>query len=649
MSLLRLPSRGILIRFLICHFFAFQVSIFFGAVDPSSNFSVHVSRDVSGNRIIERNTLTTDFQNGSKAVCGVMNHSASADIWQPYQYLGNCHWRLLRVTGYSINFYEDLIPEDSSSPEIVCPFTVRRLYTTLSGEVDFLSPEGNYTYLSALQSTTAPASVSWCGDRKKWINHMVCGRSFIGFRKRVDISKPNVLEMQYPLMTSVTLIIDSHRRLFDDCYLGYQLNFNGSMGLPLDCGTTDSLTLKPATKLNTARNQVTFRIFGQTLKQANMMKTASHMGFTTTWRPEAEFHSVECSTVVSELTFFFGHRQMTWLLGVNIGHLIHDNLYRVFSTIHSYVNLLQDSEDRNEYLVIAADGDWKQGWYQGFEKSWGIGPLGHLMEALMPRRPALQIGMCFKKAVFDCPMSNTMVPMEYLQKWLERNYRMSFSPLPRIRDEKKLLLLMVRNKNSSRSIDNAQEMSATAVNAGWNVSIPLSSDNSSIYHKMLDLLPLFQKCSLLVGLHGSELAPMIFMPRYSVVVEIIPIHFKYVDAWYLHQANASTLHLLRWSPVNSSIEYGPRMNSYTEKKYYKVQELNRTEEEGARRMRSTFRAPIEEWSQILNFSDVILHNDDLKETSSFVESHSRKKKRVSKKIVSQINGRFSQVKDRLRR
>ena len=624
MMLWRCRKRNQIIRILIAFVLIFQGWIFW-KTEPNMLVSTAV------NPIINN----TNISNGN--CCSVMNHSASNDVWQPYHYLGNCNWKLLRVTGYSINFYNELVAEDLSSSDIVCPFTVRRLYTTLRGEVDLLSPEGKYNYLNKTQSGMI-ATVSWCGDRKKWINHLVCGRSFIGFRKRFDISNPDVLETSYPIKTTISLIADAKQIRYDDCYLNYQLNFNGTKGLPMGCSNVTSQLP------TTVKTQTSFRLFGQTLKQGWMMKTASYMGFGTTWRPESEFETAECTIIKSELTFFFGHRQMTWLLGVNIGHVIHDNLFRVFSTIHTYVDLLNDSKDKNEYLVVADGG--KQGWHQGFEQTWGISPLGYIMEALMPRRPLLERGMCFKRVVFDCPTSNSMVPMEYLQRWLEKRYRMSFSPIPDVVNEKRLLLLMVRNMNSSRSIANAQEMSETAIARGWDVSVPLSPGNSSVYKRMVDLLPLFQRTSLLVGLHGSELAPMIFMPRYSVVVEIIPIHFKYVDAWYLHQANASSLHLIRWSPVNSSVEYGPRTNSYTENKYFSVLALNRTEEEGARRMRSTFRAPIEEWNQIIDIADGIFKNDGVVRNSSSPTVRFRKK-RIPMKTVAQ-SGTFNYAKGRKR-
>ena len=598
----------------------------------TTNANVGIAIKVKINKITTNELLLTSREvfkkRNENITCAVANHAQSSEIWQPMQSDGICSWKLLRFAGL-IEDYSNLSSENSALPSLQCLFEFRRFYSVSNGEIDLFPLGGQpqqFTYLPHINtSRMQSASIKWCADRQKWIGCRTCGYSCNQFSKFVNED----VELEYPIKTSVRLVLDrSNKYIKDDCYLRFQNEFNGTGDFDTACqdypilndteATVESFGSRKLLSKYKLANPFRFRLFGKTQDQAKMMLTAGRMGFRTIWRPSSEFPYASCKgRTRRELTFFFGRRIHRKLVSTNIGHWLHDNYFPMFSTIHSYVNLL--SGERQRYRVVAIDDAWQYAWKQ----TWAVGPLGYLLEAIAPKRPILVYKTCYTNAIFDCPKANSMAPMEYLQKWLEFKHQMSFSPIPDIVDQQRVLLLMLRRSSSSRSIENYKEMISLAEQRQWNVSVPLHPSNSSIYGKMIDILPILQTTSLLVGFHGAELSPMIFMPRYSVVIEIVPLYFKYLDGWYIHQANASSHHLIRWSPTNSSLHYGPSWESsdaYSRNKRYEDifystrKDFNRIHEFGARSMRSGLRASMDEWSQLLQISEGILKNDGMNRT-----------------------------------
>eukprot|EP01059_Diplonema_ambulator_P004312 TRINITY_DN14009_c0_g1_i1.p1 TRINITY_DN14009_c0_g1~~TRINITY_DN14009_c0_g1_i1.p1 ORF type:complete len:592 (+),score=160.17 TRINITY_DN14009_c0_g1_i1:26-1801(+) len=535
-----------------------------------------------------RANATTEKKVSRGGVCRhPQQHEASADIDEPLERISSCEWKLLRPEGgviqpgFSVASYS---PQNMTS----CPFEFRRAVTSRGSDLDV------FTHASATPFLRHAPKITWCAGHKEWRSCRYCGYSCNNFPRLTRLDQ----SVGYPHGSTIKLFIDRHRYLTNtsDVWMA-EMKEKYPVGRRL-----------LATKYKTMPTPW-LRLYGDGQEAHNSVLTAERMGFRVVWRPDSEFNKPEtkgrCKATSNTLTFFFGRRLQVKLVQSNIGHWIHDNYFPIFSVINKYVPL-RTAEDATKYRVVAMDDKA----LSRFNEQWAVGPLAHLLEAIMPKRRSIYAvyKSCITRAVFDCAEENSMEPMEPLWNWLQNVHKMSFTPLGKV--QRRNMLLMLRRPGTSRSIANPGEMASTADSLGWNVSLPLdpTTENGTIWMKMLDVLPLLQECSLLVGFHGTELAPMIFMPRGSAVVEIVPLYFRYLDAWYIHQAKASSLHLVRWTPANSSVVYGAPWNTsetfahYNQKYeqlYYSELKEGRRWEFGARALRSSLTVPMGEWEEVL--------------------------------------------------
>eukprot|EP01062_Namystynia_karyoxenos_P064878 TRINITY_DN5802_c1_g2_i1.p1 TRINITY_DN5802_c1_g2~~TRINITY_DN5802_c1_g2_i1.p1 ORF type:complete len:766 (+),score=201.44 TRINITY_DN5802_c1_g2_i1:79-2376(+) len=292
------------------------------------------------------------------------------------------------------------------------------------------------------------------------------------------------------------------------------------------------------------RVQHRLRLYGATAAQ---YETAVRMGWDVRERSEGTLAEQPCvGKPADALTFFFGITKLRKVLYINVGHWFHDVFFPLFQTISIYVNLT--AERVPEYYVQMLPGQWEWSWMPMPE----LAGMAHLLTSLAPVRPPLRQGQCYSRAVFDCPLANTMGPMRPMQNWLERKHGFSFAPLPwpaAGSGRRPLLLMLLRRWGGDRFLANWEQLAAAARREGYDVQHPLSTEGSGPENRAAKLLRLaadMQRAHVLVGCHGAEIAGMPFMPRGSVVVEILPTAMRYLDMWYVRQAEAAELSLVRW-------------------------------------------------------------------------------------------------------
>ena len=326
--------------------------------------------------------------------------------------------------------------------------------------------------------------------------------------------------------------------------------------------------------------------------------------------------SQTCRIVVTRPTFFFRRRSVATLAQTNIAHWLHDVLFPIFMTIYNHVGDPLSAD----FAVVPDEGDATHALWSEY---WAVGEIGQkLLSALVPYRSRVQLGagMCFRHAVFDCPAADSMRPIAPFQRWLAAAKRLSFAPLPvpppvpaagtasGAAGTALRLTLLMRCPGGSRYLAGHEEMRRVARQEGFVVATP---PPVPIFLQMTALVTVLQRTHVLAGVHGSELAPMLFMPNGSVVVEIVPQEFRYHDAWYVGQAAASGLHLLRLTPFATTYTmYGEGHGRVCGRHFYKYEKKvleEPNDESSYRQLASNITLSTHTWKTTLTLAKELLY------------------------------------------
>ena len=564
---------------------------------------------------------TTATTATTPAVCtSLSNNVAHKEIWEPITPTNTtpCTFVMNRPEASMLGvnssqaFRMEEMADVARKTQLECLNAFSRIPGPRGGDFD--------VFQSGTEASVAPAhtpSIQWCASTAQWRGCRQCGYSC----NNLEAAKGGYIDVgiKYPILRTIRVYVgNQQRRVYTD---SAEWNVTQMKVEQLE---------KPGRHLLSRKKGLAspyLTLFGDA-KSYDSALTAERMGFRANYRPTEEWNNkkyhTKCLKMVRGITFFFSRRFRMKDVQTNIGHWLHDNYFPMFTVISRYMANMTEARHALNYRVVPFDDVYMK----GFKQSWAVGPLAHLLEALLPRRSKLYVkGKCYAQAVFDCAPANSMEPMQPLHRWLRNVHKMDFMPLLNRKtahawssgtlDHPNNMLLMLRKRGTARFIDNYRDMVDTATGLGWNVTVPLNPDagNGTITHRMLDVLEHLQTCALMVGFHGNELATMFFMPRGSVVVEIVSVYFRYLDAWYIRQAKASSLHLVRWTPSNESISFGPRWR--WEEVYMKASAHDRrffadrastgeVYEYGARAMRSSLVANIEEWRALLRLASSLL-------------------------------------------
>ncbi|KAJ9436806.1 hypothetical protein DIPPA_22489 [Diplonema papillatum] len=266
-----------------------------------------------------------------------------------------------------------------------------------------------------------------------------------------------------------------------------------------------------------------------------------------------------CASVVELPTVFFRRRFLMNLAQSNMGHYLHDVLFPMFMTVYNHVGL--EAMHGRRYRVVPEGDGWDEGPWRRY---WAIGFPGTLLSAVFPKevRETLSDRKCFRRAVFDCPAVLAMHPTGPFHAFLERELNFRFAPLRPLPPAAPLpgtpagrrqlsMLMMVRCVGGSRYLSNWAELQHIAQVDDFRVTV----ETRNVYATFREALLLYQNSHVLAGIHGAELCGMLFMPTGSVVIEVVPQEYRYLDAWYVRQSNASKLHHLRITPAAADVKY----------------------------------------------------------------------------------------------
>eukprot|EP00756_Hemistasia_phaeocysticola_P006473 Hpha_TRINITY_DN13849_c0_g3::TRINITY_DN13849_c0_g3_i2::g.69848::m.69848 len=297
-----------------------------------------------------------------------------------------------------------------------------------------------------------------------------------------------------------------------------------------------------------------------------VLLTARRLGYYTQNRTKdysTVYPAGKCSTTITKPAIVFGKLEWPDLPRDNFAHWFHDVFFPLFMKIMYAVGVkgMPTSAGHFEgegYIVVIDERDFQNA---------VVGGLGWLLNILAPNRTSPKPGLCLQRAYFDCPAPASMKPTYQLQQWLA-GVGWLYAPLPLT--YRPVLVLMLRLPGGSRFIRNWEALVETATALGWEVKVPLDPRRGMKVNDQKALrdvlLPAIRSAHCVVGFHGSELALMPLMHNRSVVVEICPRDYRYMDTWYVEQAEAQGLRLLRWAPSNTTATYGnkyPTVDKYT--------------------------------------------------------------------------------------
>eukprot|EP01059_Diplonema_ambulator_P012279 TRINITY_DN2253_c0_g1_i2.p1 TRINITY_DN2253_c0_g1~~TRINITY_DN2253_c0_g1_i2.p1 ORF type:complete len:554 (+),score=85.90 TRINITY_DN2253_c0_g1_i2:32-1663(+) len=306
-----------------------------------------------------------------------------------------------------------------------------------------------------------------------------------------------------------------------------------------------------------------------------------------------------CSQVTEAPTFFFKRRNTPYFRN-NIAHWIHDLLFPVFMTLHNHMG--DAILSKNYYIVPDLDAP-----EAAFKQNWGIADSNvFLTELAGPgRRLTPQHNHCFKHAIFDCPTPDSMEPIQPFQTWLKSKLKMSFEPVAPLSPT---ITVMVRCPGGSRYLENAPLMLRTAQEEGYTVR---NASTVPVFTQMNTLVQTLQSTNVITSIHGSEIAPMLFMRNGSVVIEIIPNEFRYLDAWYITQAAAAGLHLIRLSPNQTNVKYhfNGKANVCGSSKHRYEKKIHKnigSQESNYRQLSSSISINMDTWRDVLRLAKRLL-------------------------------------------
>eukprot|EP01062_Namystynia_karyoxenos_P036867 TRINITY_DN26852_c0_g1_i1.p1 TRINITY_DN26852_c0_g1~~TRINITY_DN26852_c0_g1_i1.p1 ORF type:complete len:637 (+),score=169.36 TRINITY_DN26852_c0_g1_i1:68-1912(+) len=267
----------------------------------------------------------------------------------------------------------------------------------------------------------------------------------------------------------------------------------------------------------------------------------------------------ECAVVVEEPTVVLPVPEWAVQPRRNVAHWIHDIFVPTFTTLDAHFGPL-GADALGVRVAVHEPLRNIVPFVQGSGADWLLQRLVGPMERIVDLGV---VGTCLRRAVADCPPAGSMGPTPALQRWLTLAGHSGFARLPlpppapgggpgRLR-----LAVVLRRLGSSRALVDPDALIAAAELEGWRVEVALPGGalvNSPPALKVL--VGALQRTHLLAGMHGSELAPMLFLPNGSAVVEIIDGRFQWIDPWYINQAISSGLTLFRWRPPGECIVWG---------------------------------------------------------------------------------------------
>eukprot|EP00756_Hemistasia_phaeocysticola_P065835 Hpha_TRINITY_DN881_c0_g2::TRINITY_DN881_c0_g2_i1::g.195013::m.195013 len=289
------------------------------------------------------------------------------------------------------------------------------------------------------------------------------------------------------------------------------------------------------------------------------MLTARRLGYHIRNMSKHEFPQQRCGQLITKRAIVFGKLEWPDLTRDNFAHWFHDMFFPLFMKIMQVVGIegmptSQGTLKGDGYVVVVPEQDFQKALKGGM--SW-------LLEILAPNRTEPHPGLCLEQAYFDCPATATMKPTFQLQQWLA-GVGWSYAPLPV--PARPLLVMMLRLPGGSRFIGNWQELERVAIEEGWDVKVPLDPRKKMVANNATtlreEIIPAYRNAHCVMGFHGSELALMPLMRNRSVVIEICPRDYRYLDNWYVEQAEAQGLRLLRWAPNNDTATYGSKFDKF---------------------------------------------------------------------------------------
>ena len=115
--------------------------------------------------------------------------------------------------------------------------------------------------------------------------------------------------------------------------------------------------------------------------------------------------------------------------------------------------------------------------------------------------------------------------------------------------------VVIATRKESRRLDNAQELANSMRTMGWNVNVATLGDMT--FKAQLLMLA---DATVLVGVSGSDLVSLLFMPLKAVVVEIFPLVLGvpvFCPELANQARNCGKLHRPYYSPYNATLFEDP--------------------------------------------------------------------------------------------
>lgn len=144
--------------------------------------------------------------------------------------------------------------------------------------------------------------------------------------------------------------------------------------------------------------------------------------------------------------------------------------------------------------------------------------------------PSLTVGLKTSRKEMNFDPSKYFYSMKDFREFLRTTYSLKRANAIRIRDEdhqhKKPRLLII-SRNRTRSFTNTGEITQTARDLGYKVSMAEADMNVS---KFADVV---NSCDVMMGVHGAGLTNILFLPENAIFIQIIPVgRFNWISKTY---------------------------------------------------------------------------------------------------------------------
>eukprot|EP01065_Artemidia_motanka_P040792 TRINITY_DN5181_c0_g1_i2.p1 TRINITY_DN5181_c0_g1~~TRINITY_DN5181_c0_g1_i2.p1 ORF type:complete len:662 (+),score=144.42 TRINITY_DN5181_c0_g1_i2:70-1986(+) len=159
-------------------------------------------------------------------------------------------------------------------------------------------------------------------------------------------------------------------------------------------------------------------------------------------------------------------------------------------------------------------------------------------------------GTCFRQLYANCPAPSTLRPMADMHTFMSQKYGWSFTPRTcgTMGSCRANFTLAMRRAAGTRAVANPLEVLRMSAAVGF-CAHTVRFEGMTL-RQVADTL---QHTDVLLAMHGAEHAAMSFMRVGSVVIEAVPQWYADEDAFYIAQANAGGLSLLRWRLSGSGL------------------------------------------------------------------------------------------------